>query len=119
MSNAADQVMDLIFGRWRSQTLSAGTELGIFDNLDRETPKKPDRLAAELGLDPTPLHPPLRAPGSHWSASRGCIARLHSHGYGRSATQCASPVTQAYGAAGGRTATLRALEAPARDGSRR
>src|ERR1700704_4986115 len=49
MSNAADQVMDLIFGRWRSQTLSAGTELGIFDNLDRETPKKTDRLAAEHG----------------------------------------------------------------------
>jgi hypothetical protein len=34
MNAPADEVMDLIFGRWRSQTLSAGTELGVFDHLD-------------------------------------------------------------------------------------
>jgi hypothetical protein len=76
MSNAADQVMDLIFGRWRSQTLSAGTELGIFDNLDRETPKKPDRLAAELGLDPTLLYRLLRA-----QAAIGLLAEDASRGF--------------------------------------
>ena len=31
MTNAQTQVMDLIFGRWRSQTLHAGVKLGIFD----------------------------------------------------------------------------------------
>ena len=35
MPAATDQVTDLIFGRWRSQVLYAGTELGIFDHLER------------------------------------------------------------------------------------
>ena len=39
MNAAADQVMDLIFGRWRSQILSAGTELGVFDHLDKQRAK--------------------------------------------------------------------------------
>lgn len=61
MSNAADQVIDLIFGRWRSQTLSAGAELGIFDRLDSGIPKTSDRLASELGVDGTLLYRLLRA----------------------------------------------------------
>jgi hypothetical protein len=61
MSTAADQVMDLIFGRWRSQTLSAGTELGVFDHLDKRTAKSAETLAAELGADPTLLYRLLRA----------------------------------------------------------
>jgi Dimerisation domain len=61
MSNAADQVIELIFGRWRSQTLSAGAELGIFDRLDRGMPKTSDRLAGELGLDPLLPYRLLRA----------------------------------------------------------
>jgi hypothetical protein len=61
MSTAADQVMDLIFGRWRSQTLSAGTELGVFDCLDKVTAKKAEALAAELGVDGTLLYRLLRA----------------------------------------------------------
>jgi len=40
MNAAADQVMDLIFGRWRSQILSAGTELAVFDRLDKRTAKR-------------------------------------------------------------------------------
>src|SRR5437763_3931 len=32
MNTAPDHVMDLIFGRWRSQILSAGTELAVFDH---------------------------------------------------------------------------------------
>ena len=55
MNPAADQVMALIFGRWRSQTLSAGTELGVFDRLDTRCAKSPDTLAAELGADPNLL----------------------------------------------------------------
>jgi len=35
MRTAADQVRELIFGRWRSQKHSAGPELGVFDNLDK------------------------------------------------------------------------------------
>lgn len=76
MSNAADQVIDLIFGRWRSQTLSAGAELGIFDHLDRETPKEPDRLASELGIDPTLLYRLLRA-----QAAIGLLAEDASRGF--------------------------------------
>ena len=61
MSNAADQVMDLIFGRWRSQVLNAGTELGVFDRLDMVKHKKAETLAVELGADPALLYRLLRA----------------------------------------------------------
>ena len=52
MNTAADQVMDLIFGRWRSQTLSAGTELGVFDHLDKRQAKTAETLAGEVDADP-------------------------------------------------------------------
>lgn len=45
-----DRVMQLIFGRWRSQVLYAGVELGIFEVLD-EGPATAGHLAAELDLD--------------------------------------------------------------------
>ena len=61
MNTPADQVMDLIFGRWRSQTLSAGTELGVFDHLDKRTAKSAETLATELNADPTLLYRLLRA----------------------------------------------------------
>jgi hypothetical protein len=54
MNAASDQVMDLIFGRWRSQILSAGTELVVFDRLDNRRAKTADTLAVELGADPNP-----------------------------------------------------------------
>jgi len=73
---AADQVIDLIFGRWRSQTLSAGTELGIFDHLDKETPKKPECLAGELNVDPALLYRLLRA-----QATIGLLAEDASRGF--------------------------------------
>jgi hypothetical protein len=60
-NTAADHVMDLIFGRWRSQTLYAGTELGIFDHLDKEKPKKSECLAKELSVAPALLYRLLRA----------------------------------------------------------
>jgi hypothetical protein len=61
MNAASEQVMDLIFGRWRSQTLSAGTELGVFDHLDKRRAKTAQTLAAELGADPSLLYRLLRA----------------------------------------------------------
>jgi hypothetical protein len=54
MTTAAGQVIDLIFGRWRSQVLAAGTELGIFDRLDRTVPRTARELAADMGLDAAP-----------------------------------------------------------------
>jgi hypothetical protein len=61
MPTAADQVTHLIFGRWRSQVLYAGTELGIFDHLEKAKAKTAETLAAELGVDPTLLYRLLRA----------------------------------------------------------
>ena len=76
MSTAADQVMDLIFGRWRSQVLSAGTELGVFDHLDKRRAKTPQMLAAELDADPTLLYRLLRA-----QAAIGLLEEDNSRGF--------------------------------------
>jgi O-methyltransferase domain/Dimerisation domain len=61
MTIAAGKVIDLIFGRWRSQVLAAGTELGIFDRLDRTVPRTARELAADMGLDAALLYRLLRA----------------------------------------------------------
>jgi O-methyltransferase/methyltransferase family protein len=61
MISATDQVMELIFGRWRSQILYAGTELGIFDHLATASPTKAEVLAAQLHVDPALLYRLLRA----------------------------------------------------------
>ncbi|HEX4948469.1 MAG TPA: methyltransferase [Blastocatellia bacterium] len=45
-----DKVIDLIFGRWRSQILYAGVRLGIFEAL-REQTKDASTIAQELKLD--------------------------------------------------------------------
>lgn len=50
MPDPRARVMELIFGRWRSQVLYAGVKLGVFDAL-REGPRKAAELADELGLD--------------------------------------------------------------------
>src|SRR5438552_18565201 len=64
MNTAPDHVMDLIFGRWRSQILSAGTELAVFDHLDKRRPKTADTVAAELDVDPSLLYRLLRGQAS-------------------------------------------------------
>jgi hypothetical protein len=61
MVDAVEQVMDLIFGRWRSQTLYAGAELGVFDHLDGTTAKGAVGLAEELNVDAALLYRLLRA----------------------------------------------------------
>jgi hypothetical protein len=63
MTDPADRVMDLIFGRWRSQTLYAGVELGVFELLD-EGARSAGAVAGELDLDPENSYRLLRALGS-------------------------------------------------------
>jgi hypothetical protein len=63
MASPEESVLDLIFGRWRSQTLYAGVKLGVFDALG-EQPQGSDALAASLGLDATLLYRLLRALGT-------------------------------------------------------
>ena len=63
MSDPQPKVLDLIFGRWRSQILYAGVKLGVFDAL-RNGPNKATVIAHELGLDPHLTYRLLRALGS-------------------------------------------------------
>src|SRR5215472_17854164 len=50
MESAQRTLLELFYGRWRSQTVYAGIRLGIFEAIRRE-PKRANRVAAELGLD--------------------------------------------------------------------
>jgi hypothetical protein len=50
MNDAGAKVVDLIFGRWRSQILYTGVKLGVFDAL-ASGPKNAVRVAGELGVD--------------------------------------------------------------------
>ena len=47
MNDAEAQVLDLLFGSWRSQLLSAGVQLGVFEALGRG-PASADQVAGEL-----------------------------------------------------------------------
>ena len=58
-----EKVLDLIFGRWRSQVLYAGVKLGIFDAL-RAGPKTATLIGHELDLDLALGYRLLRALGS-------------------------------------------------------
>ncbi len=59
MSDAADEVMHLIFARWRSQTLWAGVELGVFEVLS-DGARPAAGVAGELDLDPDNTYRLLR-----------------------------------------------------------
>jgi hypothetical protein len=63
MSATQDRVLDLIFGRWRSQILYAGVKLGVFEALREET-KDAAAIAQELGLDSELCYRLLRALGA-------------------------------------------------------
>jgi hypothetical protein len=60
---AQEAVLDLIFGRWRSQTLHAGVKLGVFEVVG-EMPKPATGIAAELGLDGALAYRLMRALGT-------------------------------------------------------
>lgn len=76
MNGAADQVVDLIFGRWRSQILYAGTALGVFDHLVTGEAKSAEALAAELGVHSGHLYRLLRA-----LASLGLLLESNSRSF--------------------------------------
>jgi O-methyltransferase domain/Dimerisation domain len=63
MDNAGERVIDLIFGRWRSQILYAGVKLGVFDAL-ASGPKNAVSVARELDEDAGMLYRLMRALGS-------------------------------------------------------
>jgi len=60
MSDPRQSVMDLLFGRWRSQILYAGVRLGVFDALGAG-PKRADEVASELKLHGPHTYRLLRA----------------------------------------------------------
>src|SRR5687767_11262291 len=60
MRESQEKVLDLIFGRWRSQILYSGVKLGVFEALGRETRKAED-IARDLGLDAALAYRLLRA----------------------------------------------------------
>jgi Dimerisation domain len=50
MDDASAKVIDLIFGRWRSQILYAGVKLGVFDAL-ASSPRNAVSVATALDVD--------------------------------------------------------------------
>lgn len=60
MSNPQESVMDILFGRWRSQILYAGVRLGVFDALGAGA-KTADDVASELHLSRPHTYRLLRA----------------------------------------------------------
>ncbi len=66
----------MIFGRWRSQILYAGTALGVFDHLTTGEAKTAETLAAELGVNSGLLYRLLRA-----LASLGLLAESSSRSF--------------------------------------
>jgi hypothetical protein len=63
MEDASAKVIDLIFGRWRSQILYTGVKLGVFDAL-ASGPKSAVHVASELNVDASLLYRLMRALGS-------------------------------------------------------
>jgi hypothetical protein len=63
MDDAGAKVIDLIFGRWRSQILYTGVKLDVFDAL-ASGPQNAVRVASELGVDAGLLYRLMRALGS-------------------------------------------------------
>ena len=63
VSQPLDLVLDLFYGRWRSQTLHAGVALGVFEAIGAE-PVAAAALAHQLGLDAAFAYRLLRAMAS-------------------------------------------------------
>lgn len=55
-----ENTLDMIFARWKSQSLYAGVKLGIFDNITTE-PKNAAQISNEIGLDESLTYRLLRA----------------------------------------------------------
>ena len=76
MNGPADQIVDLIFGRWRSQILYVGAALGVFDHLATDEVKNAETLATELGVNSGLLYRLLRA-----LASLGLLVESNSRSF--------------------------------------
>ncbi len=76
MPSAPELVIDLIFGRWRSQILYAGAALGVFDHLDQDETVGAAALAPQVGADPALLYRLMRA-----LASIGLLAEDDRRGF--------------------------------------
>jgi len=63
LSNPQNTVLDLLYGRWRSQTLHAGVKLGIFEIIEGE-PMPAAEIARKLTLNTDLSYRLLRALGS-------------------------------------------------------
>ena len=63
MDDASAKVLDLIFGRWRSQILYAGVKLGVFDTL-ANGPRSAVSVASALEVDAGLLYRLMWALGS-------------------------------------------------------
>lgn len=61
MRHPVEHVMDITFGRWRSQIVYAGVELGVFDMIGTSEPMAADTAAAAIEADPALLFRLLRA----------------------------------------------------------
>lgn len=81
MSEAIDEVLHLIYGRWRSQVLYAGVELGVFDHLVRSCSRPVGAVALELHVDTALLYRLMRA-----LASLGLLVETDSRGFATSET---------------------------------
>jgi hypothetical protein len=61
MPDPGQDVIDLVFGRWRGQILHAGTELGVFDHLTTDRDTSASSVADAISADPVLLYRLLRA----------------------------------------------------------
>jgi hypothetical protein len=73
MDDAGEKVIDLIFGRWRSQILYTGVKLGVFDALV-SGPASAVHVASELKVDARLLYGGFRCleKGRLWHWQKGC-----------------------------------------------
>ena len=76
MPSAPELVIDLVFGRWRSQILHAGAALGVFDHLDQDEAIGAAALAPKVVADPALLYRLMRA-----LASIGLLAEDDLQGF--------------------------------------
>ena len=76
MADAPEHVIELIFGRWRSQILYAGAILGVFGHLADSHVTDVSALAPQVGADPALLYRLLRA-----LAAIGLLAEDGSRGF--------------------------------------
>lgn len=81
MSEPTSDMLDLIYGRWRSQILYAGVELGVFDHVAMNCCKNAEGIAAELHVAAPLLYRLMRA-----LASLGLLVENGSRGFAASPT---------------------------------